>query len=167
MLEQRETCFFHGSWTWMKITVKWGAGGLKRNFWPLPRQLTRVCFPFIALDVTWVSCKKTVDLGDIQSSERPDLTPFLRENIHGPCLSPWTCRLAWGLGAWLYRWIYTVKLSLSNILSARGHQTFSLMKWRHLTFFGRHDVVWWPIYTVKYIWWPHAHELFDKESLTV
>ena len=52
-----------------QVVPCWLGSWLKRNFCPVPRQ-TWVCFPFTALDVTWVSCIKTVDLGNIQSIER-------------------------------------------------------------------------------------------------
>ncbi len=62
---------------------------------------------------------------------------------------------------------HTVKVCLSNILSARGHQILSNIFDTDcpITFSQRYLMH--HMYTIKYVWWPRALGMFDKESLTV
>ncbi len=53
-----------------QVVPCWLGSWLKCNFWPVLRPLTQVYFTFTGLDITCISCFKTVNSGDIQSRER-------------------------------------------------------------------------------------------------
>ncbi len=80
--------------------------------WPVLRPLTWVYFPFIGLDITWVSCFRTVSPGDIQSREQKITwvsyiwTPESSINLISP--PNWISTQRW------LRWWYTVGWAISS-----------------------------------------------------
>ncbi len=93
-----------------KAVPCWSSSWLKRNFWPVLRPLTRVYFQFTGRDITWVSCFKTVDSGDIKSREWKMTwvsyiwTPESSLNLISP--PNWISTERW------LRWWYTVEWAI-------------------------------------------------------